>query len=472
MKVLLVKWAEKVSGRSIDPGFVHKITGIYPPLGLLYIASALIKAGHDTSLIDLPAMRTRNFDLEQYLRKHKFTIVGFTTSTLLWPHTVKGIKYVRHVLPEAVIVLGGPHTCIFFEECMTVQELDIAVIGEGEETMVELVRAIEENKGLEIVKGIAYRKNSSVHYTGKRDLSNINEIAFPARYLLKGNHYSSIMAGSPFTTMITSRGCPFKCHFCTQIYWQNKFRLRSAENVMMEIEELVKDYRIKEIMMYDETFLINKQRVMSIARDIIKNKLKFKWDIRTRIDTLNEEVLSAIREAGCYKVHVGIESGSDRILEKMNKNIDTQTIIKKIGLLKKYGFEILGYFMIGYSSETYDEIMQTIDLSLRLPIDWAHYNITMPVPAVPLFDDAVKKGLLKRDYWHEWTRSFGENCPGPPYFNDSGLSSLQLESLLKKAYKRFYLRPSKFLGCSLKMMNRDRIKNGIIGLYNLIRQGD
>ncbi len=468
MKILLLKWTEKVVGRSVDPKFVQGVTGIYPPLGLMYIASALLDAGHDARILDMPAERMSEDKLEDYLKKEAFDIIGFSAATLLWPQVASGIKKVKRILPEAITVLGGPHTVLFYRECLAVRELDYVVVGEGEETIVELLSSIVNKTDKRMVKGIAFRSGEGICFTGNRDLLDINGISFPARHLIDQDKYMSIMARKPFATMVTSRGCPFRCHFCTQVYWQNKFRMRTSGNVIEEIEEIVEKYNAREIMMYDETFLVDKKRAISISEGITEKGLKIKWDIRTRIDTIDEAIMESIRKAGCYKVHIGIESGSDRILEKMNKGIDTAGIIKTVNNLKKYGFEVLGYFMIGYVGETLDEINETINFSLSLPLDWAHYNITLPVPAVPLFDDAVEKHIIEKDYWSRYTLMLGEIKP-PAYFNDSGLSAEELEDLLKNAYRRFYLRPSRILNCTIKMLDKDRIKNGLSGLFQLLR---
>ncbi len=468
MKILLLKWAEKVGGRSVDPSFVQDITGIYPPLGLLYIASSLIKAGFDVSVLDLPARKLDLNGLKDHLLKESYDIAGFTSTTLLWPQTAFGISFLKSVLPEAITVLGGPHTVLFYRECLALKDLDYVVVGEGEKSMVELASALQDGGSAEEIKGVAFRKGDDICFSGPRQLLDINEISFPARHLIDQKEYMSIMAKKPFATMVTSRGCPFRCHFCTQVYWQNRFRMRSADNVLQEIEEITGRYRVREIMMYDETFLIDKKRVLDISRGIEENRMKFRWDIRTRIDTIDDDVLEAIKKAGCYKVHVGIESGTDRILGKMNKNICTQEIRLTVNKLKKYGFEVLGYFMIGYSGETLEEIQETIRFSLSLPLDWAHFNITLPVPAVPLFDDAVQKGIIKQDYWSRYTLLEGDVEP-PPYFPDSGLSQVELEALLKKAYRKFYIRPSKIFNCSVKMMDKDRIKNSLTGFLSLFR---
>jgi len=469
MKIALVKWAEKVSGRSVDPAFVHHATGVYPPLGLLYLAAALRKAGHTVKLFDIPALRMDRAAYLAALTSFSPAMVGFTTTTLLWPQVAHGISTTKHALPQTITILGGPHTVLFPQESLSLPDLDVVAIGEGEHTIVELARAVAEQGDFAEVAGLAFRKQGRIVQTAQRPLvADLDSLPFPARDLAPMKRYFSIMAGQPMATMITSRGCPYSCHFCSQVYWQNHFRMRSADSVVAEMAELVQTYNIREIMVYDETFTVRKQRVLAICDGLLNQGITVRWDMRTRIDRLDEEIIRAVKTAGCYKVHVGIESGSNRVLRKMNKGIDRDMVVRTVDLLHRQGFEILAYFMLGYADERLDEIEQTIAFAKSLPIHWAHFNVTMPAPGTPLFGDAVAKGMVKADYWQRFTERLGD-VEAIPYFSDSGLTEKQLERKVRSAYRQFYLRPKNCLLCLAKMVKPDRLKAGWQGFSRLLK---
>ncbi len=237
--------------------------------------------------------------------------------------------------------------------------------------------------------------------------------------------------------MFTSRGCPYKCLFCDRPQLGKNFRARSAKNVVDEMEECEK-MGIREIFIYDDTFGVDRNRVLDICAEIKKRGLKIAWDIRTRVNTVDEEILKALKGAGCQRIHYGVEAGTQKILNVLRKGITLDQVKRAFYLTKKAGIQTAGYFMIGSPTETKEDIMQTIKLMKKLDPDYVHITITTPFPATDLYDLAIKEGVLKDDVWKEFARN-PYSAFIPPIW-EKEMPREELFSLLKKAYRSFYFR--------------------------------
>jgi radical SAM superfamily enzyme YgiQ (UPF0313 family) len=247
------------------------------------------------------------------------------------------------------------------------------------------------------------------------------------------------MVREPFVTLVTSRGCPFRCSFCSQIYSGNTLRTHSPERIVADMEEAVRRYGAREVVLFDETFGVRRADALRVCALLGERGLDLRWNARTRIDVLDEELLRALLKAGCYALHLGVESGSQRILDQMNKKITVGQIRETLGLAARLGFRLHAYFMIGWPGETREEREQTLRFSRELPLDWASYTITIPNPLTPLFERAVRDGIIREDYWERYTL---DSAPGPiPFFASPDCSERCLTRAKQGAYLRFYLRP-------------------------------
>jgi radical SAM superfamily enzyme YgiQ (UPF0313 family) len=265
-------------------------------------------------------------------------------------------------------------------------------------------------------------------------VENLDELPFPAMHMLPMSRYSSIIGLHPVTTMITSRGCPFKCGFCSKQPSDKKHRTRSPKNVATEMEELIQKYKIKEIMFYDDVITLKRDHIVGICEEILKRNLKVKWESPTRIDCVDEALLKLMHRAGCIRLRYGVESGDPEILELMNKKIDIGLVKKVFSLTKRIGIETFAYFMIGYIRETDKSYKKTLSLALSLDIDLAMFTIATPYPGTPFYDMVQSKNLIEKDYWKNFTLGV-DNSERLPYFINNA------ESLIKDAYCKFYLRP-------------------------------
>ncbi len=242
--------------------------------------------------------------------------------------------------------------------------------------------------------------------------------------------------------MFTSRGCPFQCSFCDRPHLGKNFRARSPENVVAELEACVK-LGINNFLFYDDTFTVDKERVIAICREIGRRELKISWDIRTRVDTVNEKIIAALAQAGCRGIHYGVEAGTEKILMVLNKGITFEQIKKAFALTKKYRIPILAYFMIGNPGETREEIRETFRLMKKLKPDYVHLTIFTPFPGTKLYSRGLKEGIIKSNYWQEFAANPKAGFQ-PPHWPEN-FTLEELKELLVEGYKNFYFSPENII---------------------------
>lgn len=428
------------------------ITGTFPSLGLGYLASMLRQAGHAVAYFDEQVSGTSAKTLCRAAHGFGADMVLLSSTTPLWPKTAAIAGLIKRVSSRIAVGVGGPHVSLYPLETVSCPDIDFAVFGEGEETILEIARALESGTGLHGIKGCVYRDGARpVSNPAREPIADLDSIPFPAADLLQPRKYVAFSVGYPFFPMVTSRGCPFSCSFCYQSHL-GPFRSRSAENVVAEMDLLVRVHGVREIIMFDETFAVDEARVLRMAELMEKEKLRCGLDVRTRISLLNEGLLTALKRAGCRRLHLGIESGNDDVLARMNKGISVGEIREKIGLARKIGFELRGYFMLAFPGETPQTIQQTVELALSLPLDWASFSVTLALPGTTIYDEGLRTGYFPLDYWKEYAC-----CRMPaqrPYFVPAGMQQKDLFRLKRNALAAFYLRPGILWG--LAKLSRPR----------------
>ncbi len=433
MKILLIRSNE------LGPSHETNITGIYPPLGLGYIASALRKTGYQVSFLDNQILRLNSNAIENEIRRINPDVVLLSAMTPLWPGLVTLSSLIKGISPKIIVGIGGPHLSAYPRESLSNESIDFGVYGEGECAILEILKAIRNGKALDDVKGCVFRQDGKIIVNSQRDvIGDLDSVPFPDIDVFPYRKYFALSVRQPFFTMVTSRGCPYACKFCFQEYL-GRYRTRSPENVIEEMQMLVDKYKVQEIIIFDETFAVEEERVLKICELIRKKGMRFKWDIRTRVDLLNVAVLESLKSAGCYRINLGIESGDQDILCKMNKGFTVSEIIEKVNLARKFGFELRGYFMFAYPGETYKNICETIEFAKSLPLDWASFTVTIGLPETDIYKEALEDGYFQIDYWREYTK--GNILDSKPYFIPRGMEEKDLFMLKKKAYFEFYLRP-------------------------------
>jgi radical SAM superfamily enzyme YgiQ (UPF0313 family) len=461
VKILLINPPRENEIIGNNPSIIEEERGINPPLGLLYIAGYLEKfTKHDVAVIDSQVERLSYDSLGSRIAEAKPDVVGITAMTLTLLDVIKTANLVKTIDKNIKVVLGGPHVHLFPEETLRLGNIDYLVLGEGEIVFKELLDHIEDKYELSKITGLVFKDNGNIVNTGIHQMiKNLDEIPFPARHLVPFKKYTSLLSkGNIITTIFTSRGCPYKCAFCDRPHLGKKFRARSAKNVVDEVEECTR-MGINEFLFYDDTFAVNKERVLNICDEIIRRKLAISWDIRTRVDTVNEELLRHLKKAGCQGIHYGIEAGTEKILNVLQKGITIEQAKKIFNLTRKYNISILAYFMIGNPGETREDIMETFKVMKMLKPDYVHLTILTPFPGTKIYADGLSKEIIKKDYWAEFARKPSINF-SPPHW-DEIFTREELNEFLKKGYHDFYIRPMYMIRKLSKIRSFNEFKKNV-----------
>lgn len=468
MKVLLINPPNENEVTGYLPSFITTQRGANPPLGLLYLAGYLQEfSKHDVKIIDCQAEQIGFERLEVRVAECMPDIVGITTLTMALIDVQKTIAAIKKTSDKITVVLGGPHVHLYPEETIEFDGVDYVVQGEGEEVFCKLIDNLDNKYVLKKVKGLVFKDEDQIVNTGLSGLiEDIDQLPFPARKLTPYKKYTSVLiTETNVTTLFTSRGCPYGCTFCDRHHLGKKFRARSAHNVIEEIQECV-DMGIKGFLVYDDTFTIDKQRVIDICKGIIDRKLDITWNIRSRVDTIDLEMMSYLKRAGCYGINYGVESGSDRILIRLNKGITIKKVFETVKHTQQSGIQVLAYFMIGNPSEQIEDINKTFQVMHQLKTDYVHIAILTPFPGTKIYFEALDQGIIKTDCWREFARNPTADFVMPHWAEVFTMD--ELEALLIKGYKGFYCRFGYILKGSLKIRSMDEFKKKVIAGLKLV----
>jgi radical SAM superfamily enzyme YgiQ (UPF0313 family) len=441
LKVLLVNPPAFNTIVGNNPEIIDEERGFNPPLGLLYLAGYLKKfrPQYEVEVLDAQVEELTYEQLKEKILLAAPDVVGFTTMTLTLLDVLETGRLVRMINHKIKIIWGGPHVHLYPEETIKFPEVDYLVLGEGERTFAELLDNLENPEKLKEIPGLVLKEGGFFKTGEPVFIEDLDTLPPPARQITSYQKYSSVVARrTPVTTMITSRGCPFRCIFCDRPHLGKRFRAHSPKYVVDEMEVCLK-MGIAEILVYDDTFTVDRPRAAAICDEIVRRKLEFGWDIRARVNSVDEELLKKLKAAGCSRIHYGVEAGTDEILKILRKGITLEEVRRAFSLTKKIGIQTLGYFMIGSPGESRQHILKTIEFARRLSADFVHITITTPFPATELYRLGIQKGIFG-DFWREFARN---PQPGfkPKYWNEY-LSEEELQELIVKAYKSFYLRPT------------------------------
>jgi radical SAM superfamily enzyme YgiQ (UPF0313 family) len=418
----------------IDPPF-YRFIGYYNryfPLGLSYLAAVLQKEGYEVKVYDadcnvnptkmdysrlendysayLKSVQDDNHpiwrEMRQRISNFKPDVVAITVWTNFAASAFKIASICKEYDKDLPVVMGGPHVSVKYDEVMKIcSHVDFLVRGEGEETFLELTSVIKKHgnaakkdrfsQDLSLVKGISYRCNGQIVTNPPREfIKDLDSIPLPVReLLLNKDYYNSEDMG----LLMTSRGCPYNCSYCATAVWKRKIRYRSINNIIEEIK-LVKDvYGTSQFTFKDDSFTVSRKRVIQLCDRLIAENIHINWDCNTRVNLVDEELLTKMKAAGCNGIKVGIETGSEKILKLMNKNITLGQCRKAAGLFKKAGIYWTGYFMMGLPSETKGEVYETLRFMKELKPDFASLSVYEPFPGTDLFEAGIERGLVQNE---------------------------------------------------------------------------
>lgn len=428
----------------------------WPPLGLLYLGTVLQGAGHEVKVIDNARIRLPVENVAERVRKENPGIVGISALTPTFKQGLKLAHAIKEKNSDAKIVFGNYHPTFEYERLLkNCPTADYVVLGEGEYTFLELVNAVEKDGELESVGGIAFRHNGGVVKTPQRPFNReLDELPFPDRTLLEHEYRSEIvgMLGSSgkFTTVLTSRGCPYSCRYCACSAFSSRMaRFRSPENVLAEMEQLWSE-GYEEVGFVDDNLLLNKKRVEKICDLLKARKIRLNMWAEGRVDQASRETLTKFARAGCKTIYYGVESGTQEVLDYYGKNITPELSRKAVANTKKAGIEnVIGSFIVGAPIETRDDIRRTFDFALSLRgMDFPQMNVLHLSPGMELWNEAIKSGYLDENkYWDV----------AVPAVNvyPSRVEERELTNMIDGFYKEFIKRPSYLASQLLKTVKSE-----------------
>ena len=405
-----------------------------PPLGLAYLAS-MIREEHDVRIVDSLAEEFAYKDVEKVIKRYDPDVIGITSTTSMIPDAYIVAKMAKRINENVKVVMGGPHVTFVpkrtFEECPYV---DFIVRGEGEITFRELVDALEKNKDPSNILGLSINLGDKVKNNPPRPLiKDVDTIPMPSYDLLPIEKYQ--VNGVRFGTVMTSRGCPFNCAFCSSsLQFGKKWRGHSDSRVIEELKYLYEKYGIREIEFLDDTFTLNRKRAIRIAERIRKGGLDISWSGSSRVDIFTDDLAQAMKKGGCHTIFFGIESGSQKTLDFIGKGITPEQSISAVKKAKRHEISALGAFVIGFPEETREDIEKTIKLSKKVGVDFAQFTIATPYPGTRLWKYALAKKLILTFDWRKYTTL-------DPVMKLKNFTAQQITKLFQKAYISFYLRP-------------------------------
>lgn len=441
MKIILINPPIRNPLRAEIPLKIDKEIGALPSLGLLSLASFL-KERLPEQEINIIDAKIDNMDLEairKAVSRIRPDLVGITTMTFSLLDVLDTAGAIKEIDSNVKICLGGPHVSIYPKETLSFKEVDFVIQGEGEEAFLHLVNNFNDKASLFNIRGLGLKDElGNLHLNGKKQIIEDLDI-LPAMDIKLINYkkcYSPLGVGKLMMTLQSSRGCPFRCIYCDQQSGKI-LRKRSIKKIIDEIKAF-HALGIRDIFFVDDLFTLDRRRVFEFCSSILDERIDIFFKISSRVDTVDREMLTMLKRAGCYRVHYGVESGSQQILNRLKKGITVEQIENAFRLTQEAGIDTFAYFMLGSPDETRQDIMDTINFALKLNPNYAHFSIATPYPDTELYSMALEEGLFKEDYW----RKFAE-CPDKGFktrFWTKDLKTEELVSLQNYVNRRFYFR--------------------------------
>jgi len=455
-----------------------RIGGDLPPLGVASLAAFIREKGWSVDVIDSVALGLSSDGVTRRITEAGAKVVGFTALTGNFHRAVECAEALRKRLPDLLTIVGGHHPTIMPREVLDENvQFDIAVLREGETTLLELLERyraaefrrepfLQDAAGLSRVRGIAYRANTEVAVTEPRELiADLDELPFPARDLLPMDAYMPLpnqYLRLPVMHMAAIRGCPYACTFCSNnAVFGRKIRARSPARTVDEIEHVMKEYGAREISFWDDTMTANRRWMEEFCGEIVRRQLDITWTGYARVNTVDLPLLKRMKEAGCWNLFYGFEAGDQRLLDNIGKGTTLDVIRDAARWTQEAGIEVRGSFMLALPGETPELARKTVEFAVELDCDYAQFCITTPYPGTQLWADAEKHGRLSKNF-----RNY--HCWAPVFVPWGYRDEAEIQAMERYAVRRFYLRPRFVWKCLRKIRSRDDVIRYLKGLRVLL----
>lgn len=466
MKVLLINPPKRHRIWVGIPEIFSRGIFLFPPLGLMYLKAYLqAHTAHRVELLDTLLDDLSFSEIEERVKSSKPDMVGIMALTHNLVDVQLTVAAVKNALPDVPVVLGGPHVHSFPHRTMQLKGVDYAICGDGEVPLARLADALDGGGDLSTVPSLLFRRDGEIVANEIELYRDLDSLPFPDRSIPRfEKYYTPLMTGTSTTTMITSRGCPNQCVFCNT---RKDYRSRSPENIADEIEECVR-MGINELFFIDDIFNVSASRVIGICREIIRRDLKVKWGMKARCDGVTEEMLKLARRAGCFRIHYGVETGTDEGLRLMDKKITVSRIEETFKLTRRCGIMSIAYFMIGCPHEkSRDHILQSARFASRLKADYAVFALYSPYPDTQTYRDGISRELFEST-WEEFLVNPTLDISLPTLWEEH-FSQAELLELFKIAHRKFYFSPRVMLNALFTLKGLPDLARKVRGLFSLIK---
>lgn len=439
MKILLFNPPGPDGRGYIREGRCTQETGVWatlwPPVSLASAAAVLEEDGHQVRVIDFPAIRLDVDTLMKIIRDERPDFAIWNTGTPTLPFDLNIARLIKKESPETATGVIGTHVTILPEEALRQPAVDIVIRGEPEKIIRNL--CTHGASGWEAVKGISYRRRdgNGIHNNPPEDFLAPEAIPKPAWHALDCSPYRLPLKGRQFLIVSPTRGCPYQCSFCTApIYYGKKLRERPIEHVMDEIEDNVARHGVREFFIWADTFTVNRNYVMRFCQAIMERDLRIAWTCNSRVDTVDEELLTMMKKAGLWMISFGLESGADNVLAHSEKKITVDQSKTAVTAASRCGIKVAGHFIFGLPGETEKTMEETLALALKLPLDIAQFYVAAPFPGTKLYDEALRNNWFKNRASQFYSQSDAAlELPGLP--------AERVNAFRRYAYKKYYARP-------------------------------
>jgi anaerobic magnesium-protoporphyrin IX monomethyl ester cyclase len=377
----------------------------FPPLGISYIGASLKAAGHEVDLLDCTFLNRQ--EATKKALESRAEVVGIYCMVSMEEDCIRFAQALREQCQ--LLIVGGPlPTC---DPELFTDDFDVIVEGEGEQTIVEVLEKYQQDRRYDSIPGVAYRNkiNGELIHTEARPFEkNLDRISFPARELLPNAQYiryAKKKYGYSITTVMSTRGCPYECEFCSNVIFGGSYRERSPKNVVDEIE-ISLGLGYARISFADDVFTMKKERVVLVCEEIMQRGLKFKWECLGRVDSIDKPTALRMKEAGCTRIYFGIESANERVLKLMNKKITPEQARNAVEIAHSSGLEVGAFFILFYPGDTGDSVLQTLRFALALPLEYLGLSMPYPLPGTKLYERV--KDRIKQN-WRPEESPFGSH---------------------------------------------------------------
>ena len=435
----------------------------YPPLGLASIAGYVRSKGYIVDLYDAYSLSGTVKTIIDRTRSFKADVVAISSTTALIDNTFKTAEAIKKHDKRIKVVVGGPHATADPAHCLSNQNVDAALIGEGDMSLHKTLQAFQNNESLDNIMGVAFRdKEEKIITSNPFLIKNIDELPFPAYDLLPLDEYKSpYSTRKPFTSMCRTRGCSYVCTYCEipQIY-KRTFRIQSPERTIKEVDYLVNEFGIKEIAFKDPIFTLDRNNVMKFCDLLIKRNYTLIWSANSRVDNITQEMCLKMKEAGCESLTFGLESGDQQILNNLKKHATIQQARQAISYAKKAKIKVVANFMVGNPGETNESINKTIKFMKEIGPDYVNIAFTTALPGTELWNQAEENNWIR---YKDYASVNYEDLQ----MNATNISDEELRKLLNKMYRKFYFRP-RYILKRAKKLSLPEIRNSWNGFFSIL----